>query len=175
LLLDVNIPTSDGANQCVEKHCEGDNAGMSEGNSVSRWRAGNPWEQEKQRKIDLKLREEHARREAAKMAVITDLSERVGPIVDDARGRGFVFFSCELYFGARSIPIRLRFGDGKGAYYERLLAIWRLAGQYGLRPTLEERWDINTAIDDYVRSLEGIRMLDQGMVRRRVRTNIGCL
>jgi hypothetical protein len=122
----------------------------------------------RQQRDNAHMPDDDAQFENSKAAIIKALCEHALPAVEEARQRGFVFFDCELNITVRSLPIRLRFGDGKGAFYERALGIKKVALQHGITPNLGEAVDINAAVRNYVRHLEGVRMLGNGMTRRRV-------
>jgi hypothetical protein len=118
------------------------------------------------------MAEDKKRREEIWTLATKELRGRLGPLIDDARKRGFVFFSCALDLSLRSMPIRLRFGDGRGAFYERSLGIMKVAHEHGWGPlTLGDAVDFKVHVQAYVRSLDGIKMLGHNMSRRRVRAN----
>lgn len=149
---------------------------MAEESPLPEWRIRESRERhEERRRQELASygEEEYARRSRAKDAVIGVLCERVKSIALDAKKRGFSFFACELNLGTRNMPIRLEFADGEGAYFEKSLGLMREALKQGLKPTLPEASDINAAVHNYVRSIDGIRMLRPGMTRHRVRATAG--
>jgi hypothetical protein len=114
--------------------------------------------------------EGYAKAVAARDIAIQRLRERVDPLVADARRRGFVYFRSLQEIGARSATIRLQFADGKGSFYERRLGIEKLVKEVGMPSGW--KWRLESAIHSYVRSLDGIGMLDHGMQAKRVRANI---
>jgi hypothetical protein len=114
--------------------------------------------------------EEYQRRYTAKVATVRTLYERVNPLVEEARKRRFVYFRCSLDTGP-DMSIRLQFADGRGTFYERSLSIGKVARVHGLRVSLIDAVEINGSVHNYVRGLEGIKMLSRGMTARRVRAN----
>jgi hypothetical protein len=103
--------------------------------------------------------------------VVSDVIERVNPLVDEARRRGFMFVRCDTNRNAMSLPVIVQFADGKGQYYERSLAIAKDAAKHGLRVTLSDAVDVRVAVESYVRSLDGFNGIESRMKRRRVRAN----
>jgi hypothetical protein len=119
------------------------------------------------------IADDDPQRDAAKADAIKELQGLVLPLVEEARQRGFVFFDCYLKTSLPTMPVRLQFADGTGSYYEKSLGIHKVAQKHGFSPTLGDATDINATVRSYVRHLDGIRMLDRGMRRRRVSANIG--
>ena len=119
--------------------------------------------------------EDDAHRQAAKQATLQELQRIVMPSVEEARHRGHVFFDCLLKISVRSMPIKLQFADGQGAYYEKTLGSQKLALKHGFSPTLGDAVDFNAGLRVYIRGLEGIKMLDRGMKGRRVPSKSECI
>ena len=113
--------------------------------------------------------EGYAEREKIKDAVIGEVIELAKPLVDEARNRGFMFVRCDTNRSARSLPVIVQFADGKGQYYERSLAIAKVAGKHELSVTLSDAVDLRVAVENYVRSLDGFKGIESRMKRIRVR------
>jgi len=94
---------------------------------------------------------------------------RAGLLAEDARNRGFVYFSTILDLSSDGCPIRLRFCDGKGDFYERSLGHEKMSRQHKLH-TLPNDWtDFKSAVYCHVMDMGGMKMRGRGMGRNRVR------
>jgi hypothetical protein len=111
--------------------------------------------------------EELERRKQAKRAIADERCQRINPIVDDARRRGFGYFRSLL--DLRKDGIRLQFADGKGTFYERMIGYSKLSNKHNIHLLLHDRSDIENSVHSYVRGMDGIGMLDHGMTATRVR------
>jgi hypothetical protein len=112
--------------------------------------------------------EGYQKRQQAKRVVIEAVIERINPFVDEARKRGFVFFQCDLEL-MPSFALLLYFADGRGHFYSRSIGLERLMNKHVTLPGIMDHHDIKNAIHFYVRGLDGIRMLERSMRRKRIR------
>ena len=112
--------------------------------------------------------EGYTQREAVKDVVIAQVIEHAGPLVDEARRRGFTFVRCDTNRDALSLPVLIQFADGKGQYYQRSLAIAKVAATHGLNVTLSDAVDVRVAVENHLRGLEGFKGIESNMKKKRV-------
>jgi len=151
-----------------------DNSGMPEDERAKQFWPGylhKVAEEHRESQIRQYGEEGYAQREKVKDAVISDVIERVNPLVDEARRRGFTFIRCDTNRNAMSMPVTIQFADGKGQFYERSLPIAKDAAKHGLSVSLSDAVDVRVAVENYLSRLDGFKGIESGMKRRRVRAN----
>ena len=100
-----------------------------------------------------------ARRSRAEKAILEDLCTRVLPMVEAARNRGFDSFYCRVNMSIHTYPMKIRFFDGKGNFFDRSLGYAKVASAHGLDPGTVDSVSIQCGLRSYILRVEGMRLV----------------
>jgi len=106
-------------------------------------------------------------RQETKRAIGRDLVERIRPVAEAAKLRGFVYFQCRP--GPHYDGLELQFADGKGTYFRRSIRLNRFADKHRISLDWQECFDIASALEHAVKDIFEMGYLDHGMTAKRVR------